>query len=127
MSSLPARLLLWLALLGALWQPLCACQANPGAGSSAATETSCCSAAPERPLPAPCEHPGSACDCEHDLVLSNVDGEAAPAHVRLFDLAALPAPQLELFTLASWAPPRPAPRPAPPRPPGATRLLPLRI
>lgn len=124
MSRFSTHLLLVLALLGALWHPLCACAGARTTSESPAQGTNCCEAPEKQPVD-PCGQPSGQCECERQLLLAwSLDGVGSvvlpaldlPPTVGVLPLA------LELEVRS-----RPAPRALPPRPPDRARLLPLRI
>ena len=118
-----AVVLLVLALLSALWQPLCLCRsASAGRGES----TGSCCTEQEAPRPAdPCGQHDGVCGCGTKLAL-------APAE---FD-GTVNVPFAFALELPSFRPPPPLargrvhaaiPLGRPPAPPGSAGRLPLRI
>jgi len=124
MPRLATRLLLMLALLGALWHPLCGCSGLWMDGSQPST-ASCCTTPDEAPRTDPCGKPPGECDCERELVLGS-DGDSGWTF-RLPALDLPPGVPTLSFVGALDVRVRPAPRAAPAHPPDRTRPLPLRI
>jgi hypothetical protein len=118
-------LLLALALLSALWQPLCLCR-SVSASRSASTGKGCCSEQ-EAPRPDdPCEPHDGACDCGTKLTLALAEFDGTGSSVTFAFALELP----------SFLPPPPMARERvhaavpcgrPPASPGSAGRLPLRI
>ena len=119
-----AVLLLALALLSALWQPLCLCR-SVSAGQSASTGKGCCSEQ-EAPRPDdPCEPHDGGCDCDTKLALApaELDGTASLTFAFALELPSfLPPPPLARERVHAAIPCG-----RPPAPPGSAGRLPLRI
>ena len=128
MSRRPAVLLLLLALVSALWHPLCPCRA-PSSSANASESASCC-ASDEAPTPVdPCGMPPGECECGQGALLARSSPERASVEPTSVELAlALPVvTPLRAFALELACAPRLPARTRPTGPPGAARLLPLRI
>lgn len=126
MPRLTTRLLLLLALLGALWHPLCACGGVLAGSPPRSDDSSCCTSAAQAPRTDPCGQPPGECDCERELVLASTDGDGATV-LRLPVLVLAPVLLPTALALTPDAPPARASHAAPPRPPDRCRPLPLRI
>lgn len=91
MSRRPASLLVLLALLATLWQPLCPCR---GALAESRDAANCCSSEDSAPLPSsPCEEHGGDCECGHGARLVPLE-PASPVGVSpalLFELPSFAA------------------------------------
>lgn len=134
MFQRPAFPLLLLALLAALWQPLCLCRSS-GGGSKASSATQGCCEEQRAPRPsAPCERHDGECGCGTKLALAPVEvagtggigGTVHTGEVTFAFLLELPA-YLPGSSATAELVPTAVPIGRPPAPPGSARRLPLRI
>lgn len=126
MTRLSTRLLLLLALLGALWHPLCACTGTWTASEPRTESASCCESSAPSTSSDPCGKPAGECECERELTLASTEGDGgATFRVPLFALA--PCVGVLPIEPRFVVRPRPTARAVPPRPPDRCRPVPLRI